>query len=567
MTYRRHVIADAGRPINPFRPSNRRKNSFEFGWLFAMTRAWPTASPRRARPTFCSTATTRSTGTPGATRPSPPRAPPTSRSSCPSATPPATGATSWSTSPSRTRRIAALMNELFVNIKVDREERPDVDAIYMNAIQVMGEGGGWPLSAFCTPAGEPFFLGTYFPPDDRYGRPGFARVLETMARVYARQARRRRAQRRRGARRPAPASTSTTGPAAGAGARRRRARSSRPAGGGRALAGRSAPTRVHGGFGSRPKFPSSSSHDLLGRAGRLRVRRAGARGVPAAGDRHGAGAASTITWAAASPATRWTSAGWCRTSRRCCTTTRQLLAIYGDAFAMTGEPLFAPGDRRDRGLARARDVRRQRRAVRQPRRRLRGRGGQVLRVDAGPGARGAGRRRRRPASRPPTGSPSAGNFEHGSTRAVRGSASAATPRASAPWPGCGRACWRRAAARVRPATDDKVLAAGTRWRSPVWCAPWEATGQPPALALARAGGRVPGRHHGARRRGPGLAGLQGRPVQARRHPRRLRLLGGGLLGPRRGHRRGPLVGARRRPAGRGARPLLRGERTAPASST
>ena len=56
------------------------------------------------------------------------------------------------------------MNELFVNVKVDREERPDVDAIYMNAIMVMGEGGGWPLSAFCLPDGRPYFLGTYFPP-------------------------------------------------------------------------------------------------------------------------------------------------------------------------------------------------------------------------------------------------------------------------------------------------------------------------------------------------------------------------------------------------------------------
>src|SRR5262249_61461923 len=56
---------------------------------------------------------------------------------------------------------ARLMNERFINVKVDREERPDVDAIYMNAIQVQGEGGGWPLSAFCLPDGRPYFLGTY----------------------------------------------------------------------------------------------------------------------------------------------------------------------------------------------------------------------------------------------------------------------------------------------------------------------------------------------------------------------------------------------------------------------
>ena len=71
---------------------------------------------------------------------------------------------------------AALMNERFVNIKVDREERPDVDAIYMNAIMVQGEGGGWPLSAFCLPDGRPYFLGTYFPPEPRFGRPSFQRA-------------------------------------------------------------------------------------------------------------------------------------------------------------------------------------------------------------------------------------------------------------------------------------------------------------------------------------------------------------------------------------------------------
>ena len=68
--------------------------------------------------------------------------------------------------------VAAVMNELFVNIKVDREERPDVDAIYMQALQIMGEHGGWPLTMFCTPEGEPFWGGTYFPTPARYGRPG-----------------------------------------------------------------------------------------------------------------------------------------------------------------------------------------------------------------------------------------------------------------------------------------------------------------------------------------------------------------------------------------------------------
>ncbi len=79
---------------------------------------------------------------------------------------------------------AALMNKLFVNIKVDREQHPEVDAFFMNSIQVMGEGGGWPLSAFCIPNGTPYYMGTYFPPTDRRGMPSFHRTLEEMARVF-----------------------------------------------------------------------------------------------------------------------------------------------------------------------------------------------------------------------------------------------------------------------------------------------------------------------------------------------------------------------------------------------
>jgi uncharacterized protein YyaL (SSP411 family) len=80
--------------------------------------------------------------------------------------------------------IAALMNERFVNIKVDREERPDIDAIYMNALHLMGEQGGWPLTMFLTPDGEPFWGGTYFPPEPRWGRPSFPQVLTSIAAAY-----------------------------------------------------------------------------------------------------------------------------------------------------------------------------------------------------------------------------------------------------------------------------------------------------------------------------------------------------------------------------------------------
>src|SRR5205085_7896699 len=73
--------------------------------------------------------------------------------------------------------VAALLNRDFVPIKVDREERPDVDRLYMTAAQAMGLGGGWPLNMFLTPTLEPFYGGTYFPPDTRWGRPGLKQVL------------------------------------------------------------------------------------------------------------------------------------------------------------------------------------------------------------------------------------------------------------------------------------------------------------------------------------------------------------------------------------------------------
>ncbi len=80
--------------------------------------------------------------------------------------------------------IARQMNEGFVNIKVDREERPDVDAVYMNAVQALTGRGGWPMTVFLTPDGRPFWGGTYFPPEDRQGMPGFPRILTGMAKAY-----------------------------------------------------------------------------------------------------------------------------------------------------------------------------------------------------------------------------------------------------------------------------------------------------------------------------------------------------------------------------------------------
>ena len=80
--------------------------------------------------------------------------------------------------------IAAMMNERFVSVKVDREERPDIDSIYMTAVQMIAGHGGWPMTVFLTPDGKPFYGGTYFPPEDRGGMPSFPRVLTAMSEVY-----------------------------------------------------------------------------------------------------------------------------------------------------------------------------------------------------------------------------------------------------------------------------------------------------------------------------------------------------------------------------------------------
>jgi hypothetical protein len=165
---------------------------------------------------------------------------------------------------------ARLMNELFINIKIDREERPDVDAIFMTAIMVQGEGGGWPLSAFCLPDGRPFFLGTYFPPERKFGRPSFRELVETMADAYkTRRAdaidnaeqladglQRVDAHYRRGA---ANASAGAADPGA-LGPQLIIAAA-------RQLAERCDPKR--GGPQGAPKFPSSANHALLARAARL----------------------------------------------------------------------------------------------------------------------------------------------------------------------------------------------------------------------------------------------------------------------------------------------------------
>ena len=80
--------------------------------------------------------------------------------------------------------IAAMINKLYIPVKVDRDERPDVDARYQSAVSAISGQGGWPLTAFLTPDGKPFFGGTYFPPDDAGGRPGFKRILLAISEAF-----------------------------------------------------------------------------------------------------------------------------------------------------------------------------------------------------------------------------------------------------------------------------------------------------------------------------------------------------------------------------------------------
>ena len=153
--------------------------------------------------------------------------------------------------------VADLMNSNFVCIKVDREERPDVDALFMEACQAMTGHGGWPLNAFATPAGEPFWAGTYFPPSDRGGTPSWSNVLNGIAQVWAE----RRDEALEAGRRITPSLT---------GAARLTPADSVDASGlvNQAVEKlRSSFDQVNGGFGGAPKFPAHEVNSFLLAAG------------------------------------------------------------------------------------------------------------------------------------------------------------------------------------------------------------------------------------------------------------------------------------------------------------
>ena len=199
---------------------------------------------------------------------------------------------------------AALMNEHFVNVKVDREERPDLDAVYMEAVVALSGHGGWPMTVFLTPAGEPFYGGTYYPPEPRHGLPSFRQLLDSIAEAW----RDRRgdvsraaaqlveAVRRSAELRPSNDPLTELGPVRGGAEPRRDVR----AGARRLGTGAEVPERA------RARVPAPAR-----RAARWSRRRS-TRWRPAA---------CTTCSAAASTATRSTTAGSCRTSRRCSTTT------------------------------------------------------------------------------------------------------------------------------------------------------------------------------------------------------------------------------------------------------
>ncbi len=230
---------------------------------------------------------------------------------------------------------ARVMNELFVNIKVDREERPDIDQIYMAALHHLGEQGGWPLTMFLTPKGEPIWGGTYFPNTSRYGRPAFVDVLREVARLFRDEP--QKIENNRTALMHRLAATARTGAATIGIAELDNAAHQ--------LGGIIDP--VNGGTRGAPKFPQAALFELLWRAG-LRnplPNQAGRVGrgrafLPPSRSRSTASAraAFSIISAAASRAIRSMSAGSPRTSRRCCTTTRS-------SSSCSPSPIAAPASR------------------------------------------------------------------------------------------------------------------------------------------------------------------------------------------------------------------------------
>ena len=284
---------------------------------------------------------------------------------------------------------ARVMNELFVNIKVDREERPDIDQIYMNALHLLGEQGGWPLTMFLTPAGEPVWGGTYFPKSARYGRAAFVDVLREIARLFREEPERIAQEPRR-----ADGAACREG-AAGRQGRGRRARA------------RSRRERHRARDRPDPWRPArcaeiSAMRDLRTALARRRARRA--RKTRRAPPRRFFGRVLlTLEHICEGGIYDHLGGGFARYSvdarwlvphfEKMLYDNAQLLELLAVAHAATGAPLYLERARRNRRLARARDDHAGGRVLGLARCRFGGRGGQILclvarRGDAGAGGRG-----------------------------------------------------------------------------------------------------------------------------------------------------------------------------------
>ena len=267
--------------------------------------------------------------------------------------------------------VAALMNERFVCVKVDREERPDVDAIYMDAVQAMTGHGGWPLNAFLTPDAVPFYAGTYFPPQPRQGLPSWSQVLEGVSQAWredrdgiamATDSIMPRLQGAAGIQ--APGGEIDPGSIDAAIAKLRRSYDS-----------------DHGGWGGAPKFPSASVIELLLAGGEREMALHTLRRMASGGiyDQVGGG------FARYSVDARWLVPHF----EKMLYDNALLARAYLHAFQVTRRPVVRARRDRDAGLRPARAAPARGRLRLGARRRLGGRRGQVLRVDARPTARGA----------------------------------------------------------------------------------------------------------------------------------------------------------------------------------
>ena len=220
--------------------------------------------------------------------------------------------------------IASVMNASFVSVKVDREERPDLDHVYQLVVQLMGRSGGWPLTVFLTPDQRPFFGGTYFPPTERYGMPGFPKVLEAVAEAYRDKREEVTAQADE-----ITQAIADVGGRAEAGSRQAMSPDLL------ALATRKLTARFderNGGFGERPKFPNPTCLEVLLRAkDGARVRKAlDAMRRGGIWDHLGGGFHRYST------DEKWLVPHF----EKMLYDNAQLLRVYVDAWRMTGEPLY-----------------------------------------------------------------------------------------------------------------------------------------------------------------------------------------------------------------------------------